>query len=220
MHIRADLHIHSTYSDGRGNPREIIQASIERGLNAIAITDHNTFAGSIKAIKINKNPDFIVIPGTEVRSEHGDILLYCEKEIDFPRKIDLLLEKGHRENCLVVPAHPFDVLRLGIGDLIYQYSDWDAIEIWNASANKGANYKAIEAARLLNKPGLANSDAHILEEIGIAYTILEVDDLTVESVLEAIKKSRVKPVFKSTSFKIRVGRAMWSVERFLKEFIK
>jgi predicted metal-dependent phosphoesterase TrpH len=211
--VKADLHIHSTFSDGRNSPLDIVEAALERGLSVISITDHDTFAGSIHAVRYGRSRGVLVVPGIEVRTSEGDILVYCVKEFNPPRRVDRLIEAAHREGCLVVPAHPFDVLRLGVGDLIYEYKDWDAIEVWNASSTKGANYRAIEAAKLLGKPGLANSDAHIVEEVGAAYTLIEVSELKVEEVLEAIRKGFVRPVYGRLPFKVRVERVLWSIQK-------
>lgn len=221
MLLRADLHVHSTRSDGKASPREILYIARERGIQVVSITDHDTFTGSVEAFKYRGARDDLplVILGVEVRCDEGDILLYCEREINFPRRIDALIEKAYAENCLVVPAHPYDVLRLGIGDLVLNYSDWDAIEVWNASATKGANLKAIRAAQLLGKPGLANSDAHISEEIGAAYTYIEVDDLTPSAVMEAIRRGRVKPVYGSRPFSTSFKRVFWSIERLVRHSI-
>jgi len=212
--------VHSTYSDGKASPQEILYIAREKGLHVVAITDHDTFTGSIVASKYrSKTQDLpLVIIGVEVRCIEGDILLYCEREINFPRRINALLEKAHSENCLVVPAHPYDITRLGIGDLIFEYNDWDAIEVWNASATRRANIKAIKAAQILGKPSLASSDAHIPDEIGSAYTYIEVDDLSLISVIEAIRKGRVKPIYRSRPLNTTFKRIFWSFERAVRGF--
>ncbi|MEM0325734.1 MAG: PHP domain-containing protein [Desulfurococcaceae archaeon] len=217
MLVKADMHIHTTCSDGRAGSPEVVLQALNIGLQVVSITDHDTFLGSTIATRYAESYSrgILVIPGVEVRTDKGDVLVYCEKEIDFPRKIENLIEKAHSENCIVVPAHPFDIARLGVGEAIYEYSEWDAIEVWNASSTRGSNYKAMEAAKILGKPGLANSDAHVLEEIGVAYTLIEVDDLRVESVLNAIRKGRVKPVFGKRPFSTTIKRLSWSLTRFI-----
>ena len=52
--IRIDLHIHSTASDGTSTPSEIITMAQEFGLGAIAITDHDTLAGSKEALGLSR----------------------------------------------------------------------------------------------------------------------------------------------------------------------
>lgn len=215
MIVKADMHIHSLYSDGKASPLEIVLQASSIGLGVISITDHDTFAGSKVAVRYaNLNTyGVIVVPGIEVRTDAGDILVYCVREVDLPRSIELLIDKAHEENCIVVPAHPFDITRLGVGDAIFRYKEWDAIEVWNASSTKGSNFKAIEAARILGKPGLANSDAHLLEELGVAFSFIELEAPTAEAVLEAIVRGRVKPVYGRRPLGTTLKRLSWSLTR-------
>ncbi len=217
MRARADLHIHSTYSDGRCSPKDIIIEAINKGIDIISITDHNSFRGAIVAARYAREiPDSpIVIIGNEVRTDLGDILVYCQEEFDAPRNVFELIDRAHENNCLVVPAHPFDIMRHGVGDHIFNIRGWDAIEVWNASAPPNANREAIKAARLLGLPGLASSDAHVPEYIGAAYTLIELEELTVESVLKAIKKGYVQPHYGYPDFKAFVKRVGWSIRRRL-----
>ena len=95
-----DLHIHSTCSkhpffgvDGMCPPKEIIKMAVKKGLNGIAVTDHNTVRGSLLIAKIaknfNNNHNLLVIPGIELRSKQGDILaLGVTKEIKGTKKLD------------------------------------------------------------------------------------------------------------------------------------
>lgn len=218
MHVKADMHIHSTYSDGRASPREILIYAQYKGLAVISITDHDTFLGSVVAQRYLRSiqEDLVVIIGNEVRTDEGDILLYCYEPIDTPRTLEDLVDHAHSNNCLVVPAHPFDLFRLGIGTAIYEFKEWDAIEAWNASANKGANRKAVEVAKEMGLPMLANSDAHIPEYIGTAYTVLEIDELSVDGVFKAIKRGLVKPHYGYPPFNLVAKRFLWSIERALR----
>lgn len=216
--LAADMHIHTTISDGKASPMEIIYAAIDKGLDVISITDHNSFQGSVIAKKIASsiNDAPIIVIGNEIRTQYGDVLVYCIEEPDIPYTLPELIDRAHEENCLVVPAHPFDIFRLGIGDMIYEFSGWDALEVWNASASHGSNKKAMKAAKILGLPGLANSDAHIPEYIGAAYTIIEADDYSVEAVLEAIRKSKVHPHPGYPPFKHVIKRFAWSFRRIIK----
>ena len=72
MQIKADLHVHTTYSkDSLITPKDLIYYAKKRGLNAVAVTDHNQLEG---AFKIAKETDFLVIPGMEVSSADGHIV--------------------------------------------------------------------------------------------------------------------------------------------------
>lgn len=67
----ADLHIHSTYSDGSYLPEEIIIKAQNKGLNTIALTDHDTVAGIEDALKYGKKYGITVIPGIEFSTYEG-----------------------------------------------------------------------------------------------------------------------------------------------------
>lgn len=193
MIVKADLHIHTTISDGVNSPKEVVLAAFYKGLNAIAITDHDTFQGAITARKYVDGLDILVIIGCEVSSLRGDILVLCDSPINISRNINELIDLAHASNCLVIPAHPFDVWRNSIDDYIYDYK-WDAIEVYNASSTDYANKQAQIAAKIMGLPGIGNSDAHSIDRIGIVYNKILIDDFSVDEVLDSIRKNRVKIV--------------------------
>ena len=73
MPIKIDPHIHSIYSDGYGRIEEILRIAKLKNLDGIAITDHNTIKGYLKAKQINNDKQFIIIPGIEVETDAGHI---------------------------------------------------------------------------------------------------------------------------------------------------
>jgi len=64
-----DLHIHTTTSDGTLTPREVVRYAKEKGLKAIAITDHDTIAGTKDAVEEGDNVGLDVLPGMEISVE-------------------------------------------------------------------------------------------------------------------------------------------------------
>ena len=66
-----DLHIHTTASDGTCTPREVVRLAAERGLKAIAITDHDTILGHAEAISAGMDYGVEVVPGIEVSTKYG-----------------------------------------------------------------------------------------------------------------------------------------------------
>ncbi len=67
---KVDLHIHSTVSDGRLSPAEIVRKAVELGLTTIALTDHDTVDGIASAIAAAKAfPQLKVIPGVEISTD-------------------------------------------------------------------------------------------------------------------------------------------------------
>ena len=70
--IQADLHIHTTCSDGTLTPREVVDHAAAAGLSVIAITDHDTTSGVAEARHHGSARDIEVIPGVEISTYHGD----------------------------------------------------------------------------------------------------------------------------------------------------
>lgn len=64
--MSCDLHCHTKLSDGSVGIEELISLAKRRGLKAIAITDHDTFAGAIRGVNIGKRLGITVIPGAEL----------------------------------------------------------------------------------------------------------------------------------------------------------
>ena len=68
--MKVDLHIHTTASDGRLSPEEVVRVAAEQGLSVIAITDHDTLAGIEPALLAAESfPPLIVIPGLEINTD-------------------------------------------------------------------------------------------------------------------------------------------------------
>lgn len=65
MTTRADLHCHSTYSDGSLTPKELVQLAKEQGVSCLSITDHDSFSGFFEAV----GEGLPILPGVELSSE-------------------------------------------------------------------------------------------------------------------------------------------------------
>ncbi|MFW5996273.1 MAG: PHP domain-containing protein [Halanaerobiaceae bacterium] len=67
-----DLHLHSIYSDGSLTPQELIALAVEKGLSAVAITDHDTVEGTAEALEAGKEAGIEVIPAIEFSTFSGE----------------------------------------------------------------------------------------------------------------------------------------------------
>ena len=73
MSVTVDLHSHTTASDGRLSPSELIHLFGKRGLKTVAITDHDTTNGLGEALKVKRAyPDMTLIPGVELSADSKD----------------------------------------------------------------------------------------------------------------------------------------------------
>lgn len=217
----ADLHIHSMFSDGENDPRDIVLTSINKGLNVISITDHNTFEGSIRAkmVVLDRKLPIFVIYGNEVRTSHGDVLIYCDEPIEFSEKFITDVVRSAKQNgCIVVPAHPFDLFRKGIGNsgLKLVLDKIDAIECYNAYSLSFFNNKATKFALSNKLPCLASSDSHTLKSIGAYKTEIKASKLeSCSDLYNLMKQSHTKPLTGSIDIGIFFDKLRWSIKRRL-----
>ena len=129
MQINADLHVHTTYSkDSVITPKDLVKYAKKRGLNAVAVADHNTLEGSYK---IAKETDFLVIPGMEVSSAEGHIVALNVKEL-IPRGLSAAetVERIHKADGVAIACHPYASFKGCLRDAVT--SSFDAIETINA----------------------------------------------------------------------------------------
>ncbi len=106
LRIVADLHNHSTFSDGELSPAEVVKLAADKGFSAISITDHDTLAGVEEGLDMGIKTGIEVIPGVEltlrlkrpefVGSLH--LLIYFQpallKNPDFSKAIQALFAAG------------------------------------------------------------------------------------------------------------------------------
>ena len=105
--LKYDLHIHTKYSMcGNLEPSLVLKLAKKRGLNGIAITDHNEMKGCFKTKKLNKDKDFEVVVGSEVRTDKGDLLAYYINEPIKSRELFDVLDEIKGQGGLAVVAHP------------------------------------------------------------------------------------------------------------------
>lgn len=103
-----DLHTHTTESDGSFTPEELILEAKRKGLSAIAITDHDTFAGIEKAMPVASENDIELIPGIEFSTDYNGrevhvVGLYIDtKNPQLNSKIKEFKECRENRNVLIV----------------------------------------------------------------------------------------------------------------------
>ncbi|AWR97776.1 PHP domain-containing protein [Acidianus sulfidivorans JP7] len=203
--MKIDLHTHTRYSDGKEDPKIMISYAKKLGIY-IAITDHDTSKGISEEIRK------LVIPGEEVTTQYGHVVILCNFPPNPPNDIKSLVDYSKENSCIIFPSHPFDIFRKGIGNHVFEYK-FDAIEIFNSKAPKKANEKAYNAAKELKLPGFANSDSHVKESIGSAYNEIELSEFDIDDILEILRKGDIRPVGKGLSITAKLKIIQWYIER-------
>ena len=200
--IRADLHIHTTYSpDSTITPKVIVnQLFAHPFIKVIAISDHNTAKGyNIVQRLASAYQDILIIPGVEISAYQGDlIILGVAKLPPKPWTGENVIDFAHERNALVIAAHPYR--EFGLGDSARNYNI-DAVEVLNGNASLNANTLAQNLAKEMGLPGIAGSDAHKINELWTVYTEVKAS-LDTDEILKALKKGlvNVSPTDKSIHF--------------------
>ncbi len=105
--IKADLHIHSygiggsyDVTDHQMNPQNIVDTAIIKGLSVISITDHNEIENSCAAVQYATDKDILVIPGVELSTPQGHLLLYFETTQNLRSFISQVSIPSDKKTCL------------------------------------------------------------------------------------------------------------------------
>ncbi|MFM2031590.1 MAG: hypothetical protein RLZZ297_355 [Chloroflexota bacterium] len=179
--LTADLHLHTTISDGHATPEALVAYVVEHTtLDVIAVTDHDQISGALRAVAAARGTRLQVIVGEEISALDGHILAYFVHERIPPGLTTrATIAAIHTQGGIAVAAHPYDwmVRSCGRNGLLRRAAgtdpEWrfDAIETLNASLRpRTANTQAAAAAAVLGLPAIGGSDSHCLATIGYGVT--------------------------------------------------
>ncbi|MCX7855161.1 MAG: PHP domain-containing protein [Anaerolineae bacterium] len=192
--LTCDLHTHTFYSrDCLVSPERFLETCRRRGLDRVAVTDHNTIAGALRLKEMD--PERIIV-GQEIRTTHGELIAYFLTEPVLP---DLPPQEAiaavRAQGGVVGISHPLDRARreaIGWAGVETLLEEVDFLEGFNARCLFAADNPAAQAlARAHNLPVTAGSDAHSLWELGRAVTRMPPFD-SPESFLEALRSARIE----------------------------
>ena len=193
MKLRADLHSHSHYSrDSVISPPAFVAACQRKGIDCIAVTDHNSIEG---AFVIQKLAPFRVIIGEEVKTAEGEIIgLFLKELVPKGMSPEDTIRCIHDQGGIVTVPHPFDAFRRSVirREALERVIDQvDAVEGYNCRNILGRHDSAArEVARRAGKPLTVGSDAHSPWELGGVH--IEIDDFeTPRELLAALDGGRV-----------------------------
>lgn len=202
--IRIDLHVHTVFSDGMETPESMVARAKALHLDGIAITDHDSIAGWERAFEAGRHLGIAVIPGKEIRIRHGPrvvgevLALFLNEDVKKNQITALgeLIDEIHEQGGIAAVPHPFDWARKS---LILNFAEkhrikFDAIESINGRNDVGSNARGMEWAHKREMPQIGGSDAHLLREVGEAYTFCETPGKNVEAFRKAILHGHSKPI--------------------------
>jgi len=201
---RADLHIHTNFSDGLHEPEDVIHYAVTHTqLRVLAITDHNTIDGALLAQQYLQNhstafSQIQLIVGEEISSTAGHILGLFLKEVVPPHLTPAeTVDAIHRQGGIAIAAHPFTHLLffsdlVGVGRQIAQV-DFDGVEVRNSVPTElYANWMtAYYNSHYAHRTPVGGSDCHYLPMLGRTHTLFE--GSTAAELKNAIQRKQALP---------------------------
>jgi predicted metal-dependent phosphoesterase TrpH len=172
--LRIELHCHTYHSkDCLMHPEHVLKECTHKGIDRVAITDHNAIEGAFEAATLD--PDRVII-GEEIMTTDGELLGYYMKTLVPPDLTPLeAISRLRAQDAFISVAHPFDYTRHGAWKrdaLLEILRLVDAIEVFNARTwSSTANQLAADVASSEGILGTVGSDAHAAYEIGRAVMI-------------------------------------------------
>jgi predicted metal-dependent phosphoesterase TrpH len=172
---KVDLHSHTIYSkDCLTRPEALVAQARARGLDKIAVTEHNNLQGALAAKALA--PDLVIV-GEEIKTTHGEIIAYfVEEEVPAGLSPQETIARLRAQGAVISIPHPLDGLRgsaMGLENVLSIIDLVDALEVLNARCvRKEDNVAAARLAQERGKLMTAGSDAHILYEVGRCYVMM------------------------------------------------
>jgi predicted metal-dependent phosphoesterase TrpH len=187
-----DMHIHTTRgaSDSSLRPVELARAARRLGLAAVVVTEHDRLWDPLEVARFRQERSLLLINGMEVSTDLGHVVVIgLHTYLPAIRYAEELRRIVNEADGYMIAAHPFrhyfnrvewerrgleprnidpaEAARLPLLSLV------DAVEVLNGGNSLQENAFALEVAQILGKPGVAGSDAHSHQGIGIYTTVFE-----------------------------------------------
>jgi dephospho-CoA kinase len=192
--LRLDLHLHTLGSwDCLSDPEAVLARAIARGIDRIAITDHD---GVEVALRMAERHPERVIPGEEVRTAEGiDVIgLYLREVIPRGTPARETCERIRAQGGIPYLPHPYARGKGGSGRWAEELAPLvDVVEVFNARLHPGRlNAPAAELARRHDKLVGAGSDAHTLGEVAGAWVEVPAHTNTAAGLRGALTHARAE----------------------------
>ncbi len=194
--IDVDLHMHTDHSHDCATPVEsLLETARDRGLGAIAVTEHNEISGAVAAAAIADQYGVKVILGEEVKTaSQGEVIgLFITEKIERGMTLAETVAEIKRQGGLVYVPHPFDRMH-AVPDyehLLPIVDQIDLIEIYNPRvALDTFNEEAARFAAKYRIPAAAGSDSHVTQGLGTARVRMR-DFNGPEEFLESLREAEI-----------------------------
>ncbi len=209
--VRGDLHAHTNESDGTLSVAAAVAIARERGLDFLALSEHNTNSGWRHYPQL-EDENFVLLHAEEMTTGYGHGVAVGLKEWldwrvgrigdDTVRGVNDVMRHAREQGAIFFPAHPF----IPNFDWRFMDTDWSlvtALEVWGSASFSGSPGPTLRALGfwdvLLGKGyriwAVGGSDAHRLDHpwqtVGIPFTYVHVDSFDEQGIVEGIRQGRI-----------------------------
>lgn len=194
--MRLDLHTHTERfsSDSNLAPAELIRLARQRGLDGLALTEHDTVWPWREAAQLAAAMDFLVLPAVEVTTELGHVLAYGLEALppgvssaaqlrQVCDEAGALMFLAHPARDGALPLRPHEMAAL-----------FDGVEGINGSDGRLQNQAAARAGAGCTLPPIAGSDSHARHEVGLAATEFDAPITSLADLLRELRAGRYRGV--------------------------
>ena len=206
-----DIHTHTypTSDDSSLLPDELIQEAIRIGLDGVCITDHDGFWKPQDIEELSKRHGFLVLPGCEVTTEEGHLLVYgLDRYIFGMHRAAFVRDLVDDAGGAIVVAHPYrrtfteedagdesayqEMLDRACVNAVFSLSD--AVEVGNGRGSARQNAFSRDIADRLEMKGTGASDAHRLDDLGTYATEFSRTVTSLDEFVAELLSGRFRPV--------------------------
>ena len=206
-----DLHTHSypQSDDSFMSVDELIEGSKSLGLDGICLTDHDVFWTGEQIRDLSSKHDFLVIPGCEINTEAGHVLVFGLTQYQFGmHRPEFLQASVEKAEGVMIAAHPYrrrfleepaerpgvreEMLERARGDQFFQMCQ--GIEALNGRGLAIQNEFSLELGGLLSANMTAGSDAHKVEQIGTVATEFKGPVSCLNDLIKELREGSYHPV--------------------------
>jgi predicted metal-dependent phosphoesterase TrpH len=195
--LKVDLHTHTAedpYEYIKYDARQLIDRASQVGIDALAITNHNTVTYNTELAGYAEKKGILLIPGMEavLSGKHVLIINPDFRTISQDRSLKDLEKIKNKKNLIIAP-HPFFPNSRSLKSNLFSYLHvFDAIEFCHFYNHLiDCNKKAVRAAKQYKKPQIGTSDCHNIWQFGTTYSLVEAEK-NIPSIINAIKKGKIE----------------------------
>jgi len=206
--VKLDMHCHTLEGspDGHVAIKDYIERLKAQGFDGMLVTDHDSYNGYryFESNLKDEIKDFVVLKGIEYDTlDAGHIIVIMPTGFDFKLfehrglPVRILIHLVHEYGGILGPAHPcgepflsiFATGKFRIREQIIA-KRFDFIEGYNCGEDEETNKRAQDIGKRFNKPLTGGSDSHKIDNVGLAFTILQEDVHNEDELIEYIKANK------------------------------